>query len=711
MTKLNVERLFSSPSLNGSVPIQVRFSPDGTRVTYLANPPEDRERLDLYCYDVAAGVARRLIDASTLTGTAEPTPAELADRERRRQFSVGISTYRWLPDSGRICCLIDGALYLYHCATQSLRAVTPAHTRQTDIAVSGRGRYLSYVRDGDLYVHDLELDREERLTCDASECVTNGLAEFIAQEEMHRFEGHWWSPDDRHLVFTRVDTSSIPISHRYEFTANQLVAYPQRYPYAGAANAIVDLGVIDLQTRAVHWIDYRDQPDDYLARVAVGVERVVVQSQSRDQRTLSVTAHPFDARNPQPLVTERQSAWINLHNNFRFVANDDEFLWTSERGGSSQLYLYRRDASFVELSGNRGRINEVVHADAHQAYVLGWLEQPTEQHLFRVRYDAPGVLEQLTAEPGWHEATIDVGGRWFVDRYSNGAQPSCLVLRSLSDVSSARPLAANVLTEGHPYHPYLASHASATFGRISAADGQEMFYRLTRPRDRDPARRLPVLVNVYGGPGVQRVRNEWAPLTHQLFAAAGMAVFELDNRGGANRAKAFEDPIRGRLADIEVTDQLAGIRYLRAQSWVDPDRIGVIGHSYGGFMTLMLLARSDGMIRAGVSTAPVTDWQLYDTHYTERYLGTPEANADGYRDSCVLNYVDSMQGELLLMHGMADDNVLFANTTTLMKALQDHRRPFELMLYPGAKHALQERAVAKHRYDTVLDFLKRKLLT
>lgn len=707
MTRLSVERLFGSPSLNGSVPLQVRFSPDGASVAYLANPPEDRDRLDLYCCDIGSGVARRLIDASTLDETAAPTPAELADRERRRQFSTGVSNYRWLPDSERICCLIDGTVHVVVSTSGLMRALTPKETRQTDIAVSGLGRYVSYVRDGDLYAYDLVLDREVRVTHDASECVTNGLAEFIAQEEMQRFEGHWWSPDDRHLVFARVDAAAIPVSHRYEFTADQLVVYPQRYPYAGAANARVDLGVIELQTRTLRWIDYRDRPDDYLARVAVSAAAVVVQSQSRNQRTLAVTAHPFEPGNPRVLVTERQPGWVNLNNNFRFVG--DDFLWTSERGGTSQLYLYR-DAGVHALSGDRGRVNEVVHADATQAYVLGWVDEPTEQHLFRIRYDAPGVLERLTPDPGWHEASIDAAGRWFVDRYSHLEQPPRIVLRSLRDASSARALAANELTEGHPYHPYLEQHSLATFGRITAADGQELCYRLTLPRGRDPTQRLPVLVNVYGGPGVQRVRNDWAPLTHQLFAAAGMAVFELDNRGGANRAKAFEDPIRGRLAEVEVADQLAGIRYLRSQAWVDPDRIGVIGHSYGGFMTLMLLARGEGMIRAGVSTAPVIDWRLYDTYYTERYLDTPQNNPDGYRDSCVLTYVESMRGELLLMHGMADDNVSFANTTTLMKALQDRGRRFELMLYPGAKHGLQEGAVATHRYHTVLDFLTRKLL-
>jgi len=710
VTQLTVERLFSSPSLNGTIPSHVRFSPDGTRVSYLANPPEDRERLDLYCYDVASATTRRLIDTSSQQASARLTAAEQADRERRRHFSTGVAHYDWLPDGERLCCTIDGAVYLLECTSQRLRAITPNGIRQTDLTASRAGRYLSYVRNGDLYIYDLELSREERLTDDASECISNGIAEFIAAEEMHRFDGHWWSANDRYLVFTRVDVSAIPVSYRYEFTAGELVAFPQRYPYAGAANATVKLGVFDLQTRSLRWIDYRNQADDYLARVNVGRDIVVVQSQSRNQRTLTVVAHPLADGIPRTLLTEQQPAWINLHNNFRFVGDDSTFLWTSERTGSSALYLYRH-ASPIKLGPDRGRVNEVVHADASQAWVLGWIEQPTEQHLYRVAYDTPGSFERLTPASGWHEATIDPTARWFVDRYSSVEQPVCLVLQSLQDTNQAKPLCANALTEGHPYHPYLADHVGCTFGRIIADDGQDLWYRLTLPHHPDAAHRIPVLVHVYGGPGVQRVRNEWMPLNHQLFAAAGLAVFELDNRGGGNRAKSFEDPIQGRLGNVEVDDQLAGIRFLQRQRWVDPNRIGVMGHSYGGFMSLMLLARSEGMIRAAVSTAPVTEWRLYDTHYTERYLDTPEANPGGYHASSAIAHIDTLRGALLLMHGMADDNVLFGNSTALMKALQDHRFGFELMLYPGAKHALQERSVAIHRYDTVLDFLRRKLLS
>ena len=710
MSRLTVERLFDSPSLSGTLPSNVRFSPNGAFVTYLANAPEDRNRTDLYAYNVATHETQRWIDASRIRAGGEATAAEKAEMERRRVFSTGVTTYRWLPDGMRLCCAIDGALYLFDRSTSELRPLTPEGARQTDLTIAGGGRHLSYVRDGDLYAYDLERDLEQRLTHDARDGVTNGLAEFIAQEEMHRFEGHWWSTDGRYLVFTRVDETRIPSTYRYEFTAAALLAVPQRYPYAGGINAAVELGVLDIATRAVRWIDWRRAPDDYLARVNVSVDRVVVQSQRRDQRELTVSEYALDGGAARELLTERHHTWLNLHNNFRFVV-DDSFLWSSERSGSSQLYRCRSGAEPLLLSSGRGRVNEVVHADATHAWFTGWSDRPTEQHLYRVAYDAPGRVEPMTYVSGWHEATVDPSGLLFLDRYSHISQPPRLDLCSVADRGATVSLVPNTIAEGHPYHAFWSDHAVSQFGRIAAADGRDLWFRLTRPKSTEGGRRVPVLVNVYGGPGVQRVKNEWAPLTNQLFVDAGIAVFELDNRGGGNREKAFEDPLYGRLGAVEVADQQSGIDYLKAQPWVDPDRIGVIGHSYGGFMTLMLLARNRGDIRVGVSTAPVTDWRLYDTHYTERYLGTPQTNADGYRDSCVLTSTAQIRGKLLLMHGMADDNVLFGNTSALMQALQARHFPFELMLYPGAKHALQDRDVSIHRYRTILDFLRRELLS
>ncbi|MEM8770002.1 MAG: S9 family peptidase, partial [Pseudomonadota bacterium] len=256
------------------------------------------------------------------------------------------------------------------------------------------------------------------------------------------------------------------------------------------------------------------------------------------------------------------------------------------------------------------------------------------------------------------------------------------------------------------YAPFLGAHVRPTLGTLTAEDGQTLHYRLTRPAGDGPH---PLIVYVYGGPGVHRVKNEWAPLLLQLFASRGFGVLELDNRGSSNRGRDFEAPIYRRMGEAEVRDQRLGAEFAQGLEWVDGERIGVFGHSYGGYMTLMCLARAGDVFKAGVSAAPVTAWELYDTHYTERYLATPADNAEGYAASAVFPYLDDLNGKLLVMHGMADDNVLFTHTTRLIKALQNRCKPFEMMAYPGSKHALQEQTVSIHRFNLILDFFERTL--
>jgi dipeptidyl-peptidase 4 len=707
VSRLTAEALFGSAALTGSVAQQLRWAPTGAAVGYLANPAADRHRVDLWLFDVATGQPRHLVDTATVeTGALDD--AEKAARERRRAFTGGVSDYRWLADGSAIACCIDGAIHLVGLGDDAWHRVTPSGSRQTDLEVSPGGRYISYVRAANLFVYDRQFGLERQLTDDGSATLSHGRADFIAQEEMHRFSGHWWSRDDRYVVFTSVDESAIPISHRYEFGATELTVHAQRYPFAGAANARVELSVFDLRTAALRTLDYRDADDDYLARVDVTAAAIVVQVQRRDQRVLTVKSFPLAGGAARVLLREEQPAWINLHDNFYSIGPDDSFVWTSERNGSAQLYLYRNGRCEL-CSGALARVNSVLYADMAKAFVLGWREAPTEQHLFRIDYAAPARATQLTETAGWHDGAIDTGGHWFAECSSSLQHPAALRLIDLAGQRPAAPILANDLTTAHPYHPFVATHATPTLGCIDAADGQTLWYRLTLPTEFDPARRWPVLIHVYGGPGVQRVRDEWAPLALQLFAAAGIAVFELDNRGSSNRSKRFEDPICGLLGRIEVDDQLAGLHFLAAQAWVDPARIGVMGHSYGGYMALQLMMHGNGMLRAGIASAPVTDWQLYDTHYTERYLSRPQDNADGYRDSSVFAHLPRLRGALLLIHGMADDNVLLGHTTKLMHELQQRRYAFELMLYPGAKHALQEPAVAIHRHDTMLAFLQRHL--
>ena len=314
---------------------------------------------------------------------------------------------------------------------------------------------------------------------------------------------------------------------------------------------------------------------------------------------------------------------------------------------------------------------------------------------------------------GWHEVTVSIKSGHYVDRFSNPDTPPRVTLHSMNGDRRAYVL-RNELDAKHPYFPYIDQHRVPDYGTIAAADGQVLYYSLLTPPDREPDGRYPVIVEVYGGPGVQRVARRWDTqrnryLWHQFLARRGYVVFLLDNRGGAHRGKDFEDPIHLRLSVAELADQKRGVELLKSMAFVDGDRIGLYGWSYGGYLTLMGLMQAPAVYRAGVAGAPVTDWSLYDTFYTERYLGTPQDNPEGYRLSNVLTHTSKLQGDLMIVHGMADDNVVLNHSTLLITSLQQAGQPFELMLYPGQTHAMADVSAARHLYKTITRFFDLQL--
>lgn len=706
-----VRRLFEDPALTGATPSQLKVAPGGRHVAFLRPEEENRERLSLWCHDIGEGRLERLVVAPA--DAAEPTAAERAERERRRRFAGGVTAYAWHPDGERVLATIDGAAWLCDIGSGVATALTPPREQQQGITLSRTGRFVSFTRDGELHVRDVATGVVQRLTDDASETVTNGLPEFIAQEEMHRFTGHWWAKDDRHLAFTRVDTAAIAETQRFETHGEGVDVISQRYPHAGGTNAEVRLVLLELDAdgapAARGELDWREGGFEYLARVAFAPSgALIAQVQSRDQRRLAVKRWAPDGQKWTTLFEEAHSAWINLHDNLTFTGAGDAFVWTSERDGHTDLYLHNGvDGELRRWPSGLGGVRRVLWADADTALVAGWLADPTAQHLYCVARDG-GPPAALTEGTAWHDGAVDAAGKVCVVATTSPDTPSRLDAIDLASGQRTH-VCGGAVAPGHPYHPFRAHHVPAQFGSLAAEDGQRLHYRLTPPAGLEAGGRHPVIVHVYGGPGVQRVRREWGPLTLQLFAQRGYGVFELDNRGSAGRAKRFEDPLHGRLGDVEVRDQLASAAFLRRLDWVDGDRIGVFGHSYGGYMALLMMAQAPDVFTAGVSVAPVTDWALYDTHYVERYLGRPDDNPEGYRQSAVFPWLDGLHGPLLLMHGMADDNVLFAHSTRLMQALQERGVLFELMTYPGAKHALHERHVAIHRHETILDFFKRRL--
>jgi|TARA_B100000315_G_scaffold257212_1_gene305253 dipeptidyl-peptidase-4 len=716
--QLTVQRIFSEPDLSGSAPTALRFSPDGRRISYLKNSSDNIEQLDLWTYRVDNGQASVLVESDSLRSDERIlSDHEKAKRERQRITSSGIIEYYWSPVGDALIFPVDGNLFHYdlEAVGNPLRRLSDDSTFETDIQCSPQGKYVSFVRQQNIHVIEIGNDLAYRqLTFDGGDTVANGLAEFIAQEEMHRFNGYWWSPDDQRIAFIQTDESTVAVSQRYEIDADDFKVFDQRYPYTGTPNVKVKLAVASLPEGAIRWLDLGDSDDIYLARVdwLPDGRTLAVQIQSRDQQTLQLCFYDSSSGERQLVLTENSKTWINLHSDLRFLKSSARFIWASERSGFKHLYLYEQDGTLIQpLTSGDWPVSQVKAVDEKNGrlYFDGFQQSRAEKHLYSLSLQEPEhPPQQLTEEAGWHDVEISRDCSHYIDRYSSTVSPPRVSLYRI-DGHHLDDLEPNSLRRGHPYFPYRKQHAEIRFDTLAAADGQRLHYRVTRPQPFDSHSSYPAIVLVYGGPGVQRVKNEWGTLWHQFLARQGYALFELDNRGATNQGKAFEDPLYGQLGRVEVEDQLVGVEYLRSLPWVDGNRLGVLGHSYGGYMTLMLMMKAGGAFSAGVAVAPVTDWRLYDTHYTERYLSRPDLNAEGYENSNVFAYIHQLQGELLIMHGMADDNVLFSNSTKLFKALQDGNRKFEMMTYPGSKHGLGGTTVSIHRYETITRFFHKWL--
>lgn len=759
--ELTLERIFASPALDGPTLRSVRLAPDGSRVTFLRGSDEDRDRLDLWAYDPATDTTGVLIAANDIL--AEPaalSDEEEARRERARISGLsGIVEYRYSDDGRYLLFPLGGDIYVADLAADAeaesdtaasadgdargggpagegseaaptprragirVRQVTSGEPFDLDPRLSPDGSQVAFVRDRDLWLADVASGEIRALTDDGEGAVSNGMAEFIAQEEMGRDRGFWWSPDGAHIAFLRVDESTIEPSRRYEVEGDAITMIEQRYPYAGTPNARVELGVVAVGSGEIRWLDLGEDSDRYIPRVAwhPAGDAIVVQRQSRDQKTLNLLLLRLDGAEPRRILTERADPWINLHDDLRFLDGGESFVWSSERSGYRHLYLVETATGEARaLTAGEWPVDALVAVDEDLGlvYFTAGVDGPTEQHLYRqsLASQDPEAVQRISRRSGWHEITFDDHGRVYLDLYSSTEQPPQLSLHS-SDGDRLAWLVENRIDDDHPYAPYAAEHRPTEFGVLAADDGQSMHYRVVLPEGfgTEGAGQFPVIQYVYGGPTSRLVQNRWGRrhLVEQYWARRGYAVFSIDNRGIEGQGVAFQAPVYENLGVLEVVDQKLGTEWLKAQPWADPDRVAAFGWSYGGYMTLMMLMQHPGEYAAGVSVAPVTDWALYDTHYTERYMGMPRTDdgspTEAYERGNVLTYAENLDDPLLLIHGMADDNVLFTHSTMLMQQLQDAAIDFDLMTYPGEKHGITGDGQRLHVYRQITRFFDRHL--
>ena len=615
-----------------------------------------------------------------------------------------------------------GDLFVLDLASSSFKRLTKTEVEEQSPGFSPDGRRLAFVRAHDLYVIDIDTGTETRVTRDGSETTLNGSLSWVYWEEIfgRRDIGYWWSPDSRALAYLQSDESQVGTSRFVDFrpdSAPRLIT--QRYPQAGTPNPRVRVGVAEVGTDKTTWVSIKDRPFEYVLRVKwlPDGRRLSVQTLTRDQHESGLYFASRETGAAERVLTERDPAWINIHDDLHFLNDGRHFLWASERDGFYHLYRYTLDGRLVNqltngpwsmASSGAGVFwvrQAVVGIDETQGWVyFTALEHSSvERHLYRVKLDGTGMT-RLSTEPGTHRISMSPDARFYLDNFSD--------IRTLPALTLHRPDGARVSVLAPP-RPELLARFELQYPElldIPAADGFRMPARLLKPKGFRPERRYPVIMSIYGGPSAPSVSNAWSNslLNEQLSLAEGFVLLVVDNRAATGISKKLENTIAGGGFEPETNDLLDAVRWLKRQPWVDPARVGVYGWSNGGSMTLSLMTRSKEF-KAGIAGAPVTDWRFYDAKWAEALVGMPDENPDAYDRASFVKRAGDLSGRLLLVHGTYDDNVHPQNTQAFAEALVQSGKLFEQMVYPMRKHGISDRAGAIHLQRTMLDFWKRNL--
>lgn len=729
--ELPLERIFDDPPLTGRPPQQVQLAPDGSRILYLRASDADSEVLDLWGATLPGdGRATRLVSAADLLGgaTQKLSEAERMALERKRISERGITEYAFCGKGGDALLFpFSGDLYLGRLTPpgQPPGVTVTRLTRSEDAPemaprCNRDGTAVGYVRGGDLYLLTFAgqgagaTPKERRLTREAGETRTFGLAEFIAEEEMDRHEAFWFSPDGKRMLVFEVDESPVGVKMRPQIFADHTEMFAQRYPAAGEANARVTPWLFDTasgrRTRVA-----APAVDGYLPRGGFFADGTPwIQWQSRDQRRLELLEIARDGKTRR-VLEDTDERWIELHSDlYDLGPKAERLVWTSERTGRRQIEIVDR-ATGARRTLDHGPEPIVavagVSEDAKTVFATAWRDRGRRQHVLAVPVDG-GPARDLSPEAtvGVVEIALDTHGHHFVRRASRFGHPW---LTTVHEASTGRAL---MTLEPPDIRTLEAARGDLALEwvEVRAEDGTPLNAFVLPPRGLAPGAKAPVIVHIYGGPGGQNALDGWSrEFLHFLrYTRRGYGVFVIDNRGTAGRGRAFSRAFHHAFGDVDVRDLFAGVAQLKTLPWVDPQAIGIYGWSYGGTLAGRALLDPATPFACGIAIAPVTDWRLYDTHYTERFLGLPgpaEAPAAPYVQSDLVRRAGALERPFLLMHGTADDNVLFENSLRLVDALQAKGKLFDLSIYPGKAHGISGRVSRLHLYRTLEAFFDRHL--
>ena len=682
--------------LRPPAPLNPVWSPDGRRFVF-------QEGGKLWLFEIASRSKRELLSLSALSAAAvTPRRPESYPWENR---GVREQNVQWFPSGNDLLIRAGGDLFRFHLHVGGWVQLTATPDDERDPKLSPDGRKVSFRREHDLWVLDIATAKAVRLTHDGSATLLNAELDWVYPEELALGTAHWWSPDSTRIAYLQFDVSREPLYPQVDLLPLPPRYEPQRYPKAGEPNAEVRLGVVAASGGPTRWMDLGQTRDMLFARFywLPDSSGIAVQRLNRVQNRQYLLIADAASGVSRIILEESDPCWINVRDNFRWLAGGREFLWWSERDGFGHLYRYSREGKLLaRLTQGDWEVTEVAGVDeqAGLIYYLSTESSPLERQLFQVSLDG-GQRKRLTRKPGTHSVNMSPTAQFFLDTYSSLSTPPAVLLcaRDGSELATLRAPQEKLLSE----YDILPTEIVP----VKASGGELLYARLIKPAGFSPTRKYPAVVAIYGGPHAQAVRDAWPGISFdQVLAHRGFVVWQLDNRGSAGRGHRWECAVHRNFGAKELEDQKEGLRHLFSLGFVDPARVGVYGWSYGGYMTLYCLLNAPELFRAGVAGAPVTDWNNYDTIYTERYMGLPAENAEGYRRSSPVHQAGALKGELLLVHNFEDDNVLLQNTIQMAAALQRAGKRFSLMIYPDKGHGPQNR---RHLNEMMLAFFERAL--
>lgn len=586
----------------------------------------------------------------------------------------------------------ENDLWYYTESISNGRRLTDDQEPELNMRFAPGDRKIAYTKNRDLYVFDLYENRETRLTFDAGERIYNGWASWVYYEEIlgrpSRYAAFWWSPDANSIAYLHTDDNPVPVFYLNglevtDGTHGRLET--TYYPKSGDPNPKVKMGIVNVTTAVTTWVKTDAETDQYVAWPSWTPDsrKLMVQVLNRDQNDMRFILADANTGDFTEIYRETRPTWIDFFEDIYVMNDGSGFIVRSCRSDWHNLYYYDWNGNLIsKLTGVDWKVTELVRVDEsrREVYFYGTGSDALDQHLYRVRLDGT-KLQQITSGPGYHSVSISPGGSWFIDSWSNINDPGAITL-----IGRKAHVVRNIYRNEVPQFDPSKNQRSEII-KIKTSDGLfDMPAQITYPVSFDPGKKYPVIFTIYGGPDDSSITNRWMGYQPRWYAENGIVTINVDHRGSGKFGKKGLDYMFRSLGKWEISDYADAIRWLREQPWVDPARMGITGGSYGGYITCMALTRGADYWTHGIADYSVTDWRLYDDVYTERYMDTPEANPDGYRDGSVLTWAGNLKGKLLIRHGDMDDNVHMQNVIWLITTLQDMNRPFEFMIYPGERH-------------------------